>query len=279
MTSEATNRDLRRDDYPLQIVVEIDREFDRAFHDIFMAALAVAVADQPLVNYPSQTSVLEAKRTEDGMRVATVAALSNNNRNDLIVAGLTVHVANESGLPALGRRGRGEMSARFSSLYSTQETIGVVLRDWLDQLDLATTDAQKTDDRDLRKRLEELIRLVQVTVLDNETLLARIEERDLVIDQLEGHIATLHAELRRSRFDQRRAGSTVRTIGVVLASLVQVGAGFVGGVGSGLAAPAPQVQVVHPAVTTDVDVAAIVARAVAACVEYERDTQVDPPTP
>jgi hypothetical protein len=80
---------------------------------------------------------------------------------------------------------------------------------WLNGL-LPPVEVQRA--RELREAVEILLRELNVRVVENEELLALLDERDAFIDQLQGQIRTLEVELRRREFDPQRAVASVSMV-------------------------------------------------------------------
>ena len=90
---------------------------------------------------------------------------------------------------------------------------------WLDYVVNRLRDASATE-LELRQAVEILLALLQREVLDNAALLARLEERQHVIDQLQAQITALQIELRRDAVSSGRVRPAVKFIGVLLATAV-----------------------------------------------------------
>jgi hypothetical protein len=86
----------------------------------------------------------------------------------------------------------------------------------------------------IRAKVEALIGTVQLKVLENDELLNLLDEREHVIEQLRGQVATLQAELRRNSLSPRRVRWSTKVIAEVL--LTALASGFGGAAGAGVIA-------------------------------------------
>jgi hypothetical protein len=80
-------------------------------------------------------------------------------------------------------------------------------------------------DARLRRSIEQLIETLERRVLENDELLAVLDERDQTITQLEAQVVALQAELQRRRINPRRVGLLAETVSVLAATFVGTFAG------------------------------------------------------
>jgi hypothetical protein len=90
-------------------------------------------------------------------------------------------------------------------------------------------------DAQLRTEVEILLTELHVRVLENDLLLTQLAERDQLIGQLRGQIATLEEELRRSAIDAGRVRRPVGMIRYLLATALAAFAGTAGPVATQIA--------------------------------------------
>lgn len=106
------------------------------------------------------------------------------------------------------------------------------------------TDADRL--RHIRNRVEQLIRELHLRILENAALCERLEEGEVLIEQLRAQVSHLEAELRRKKISPQRVGLPVALIKYLIgpAAIAAIG-GYVGvQAASPAEAPPPHVVVV-----------------------------------
>lgn len=162
-------------------------------------------------------AALERQRAAPSMRFRTrrwtFEAVSSGTTEE-VVSTLTILVANAKVLEPAPEPDAGSLPAHERAVLRAVD-------EWLSALapEALPSEGQTREHVALRRRVETLIRDVQVLVLENVELLSQLDERDVFIEQLTAQVRFLEAELRRRRFDPARVHKASDAIGSLLTGM------------------------------------------------------------
>lgn len=275
---DPAGRPLRLDDYPLHLHLALsesppDAKVEELCDRTERGLRGLTSSLKWLTAISIERAFLHSVGPKRAQPYAIIDVLGNDPRTDLILGRLALFPLDSSseGGIFVEEPQDGIFFGSLSVANTANQISWLVLR-WLTAFRPEERDAEESSAH-LQRSLEALVHTLQLAIFENQGLLDQIAEKDIVIDQLQSQIAALQAEGRRERVDARRSGTLVAGVRMILATISAVGGGFAGGVGSGLVAPEPQVQVIEAPTNADE-----IRDAIEACLHYERlaETEASP---